>query len=195
MPQDGAPCLARGDPRSLQFGYHRYCPLRPDGHSETAVYCRTDALATVHVVGRRDRSRFEAIPPGERFMREVNLHRFEDVLTSTFRRYLFTKNLVADNQPELRNAFWSQLQSRDFFTREPMVSAIPAYETSLCIRELVGRSSPPNLHRRLLDVNTSEIDLDRKLYQHQVESIGKAQLGRNIIVATGTGSGKTECFL
>ena len=128
-------------------------------------------------------------------MREVNLHRFEDALTSTFRRYLFTKNLVADNQPELRNAFWSQLQSRDFFTREPMVSAIPAYETSLCIRELVGGSSPPNLHRRLLDVNTSEIDLDRKLYQHQVESIGKVQLGRNIIVATGTGSGKTECFL
>ena len=36
---------------------------------------------------------------------------------------------------------------------------------------------------------------DRKLYKHQVEAICKANNGKNLIITTGTGSGKTECFL
>ena len=38
-------------------------------------------------------------------------------------------------------------------------------------------------------------DLRRPLYVHQVQSLELAQKGKNVIVATGTGSGKTECFL
>lgn len=34
-----------------------------------------------------------------------------------------------------------------------------------------------------------------KLYEHQESAIRKAYSGRNIVVSTGTGSGKTECFL
>jgi hypothetical protein len=37
--------------------------------------------------------------------------------------------------------------------------------------------------------------LDRTLYIHQETAIKKVVEGKNIIVATGTGSGKTECFL
>jgi ATP-dependent helicase YprA (DUF1998 family) len=128
-------------------------------------------------------------------VREVNVHHFENGLTSTFRRYLFTKNLIADNEPDLRKAFWAQLQQKDCFTREPMLSAIPAYETSICIEDLVSNTSVPQLHPRLLDVDAGEIDVTRKLYTHQVMSLTRAQQGRNVIVATGTGSGKTECFL
>jgi hypothetical protein len=36
---------------------------------------------------------------------------------------------------------------------------------------------------------------DRPLYLHQEQAIRKAAEGRNLVVATGTGSGKTECFL
>src|SRR5262249_22184164 len=39
------------------------------------------------------------------------------------------------------------------------------------------------------------IDGDRALYAHQEEAIKRVAEGRNIVVATGTGSGKTECFL
>src|SRR5699024_6880273 len=39
------------------------------------------------------------------------------------------------------------------------------------------------------------IHLDRPLYTHQEEAIRKARQGRNLVVATGTGSGKTESFL
>ena len=37
--------------------------------------------------------------------------------------------------------------------------------------------------------------IDRRLHQHQESAIRKAVAGRNIVVSTGTGSGKTEAFL
>ncbi|NJM39930.1 MAG: DEAD/DEAH box helicase [Anaerolineae bacterium] len=36
---------------------------------------------------------------------------------------------------------------------------------------------------------------DRKLYRHQEEAIRRVTQGHNVVVATGTGSGKTESFL
>jgi len=43
--------------------------------------------------------------------------------------------------------------------------------------------------------NLANIELDRKLYLHQEESINKINNGRSVVITTGTGSGKTECFL
>ena len=40
-----------------------------------------------------------------------------------------------------------------------------------------------------------EIKIKRSLYLHQEEALFKANLGENLVVTTGTGSGKTECFL
>src|SRR4029453_18997669 len=42
---------------------------------------------------------------------------------------------------------------------------------------------------------TPAMPLERPLYQHQEEAIRKAVAGRNVVVTTGTGSGKTESFL
>ena len=41
----------------------------------------------------------------------------------------------------------------------------------------------------------SAFPIDRPLYHHQDQAIRKLVAGRNLIIATGTGSGKTECFL
>ncbi|MFN0145617.1 MAG: DEAD/DEAH box helicase [Dehalococcoidia bacterium] len=41
----------------------------------------------------------------------------------------------------------------------------------------------------------ASIPTDRPLHAHQDEAVTKAAAGRNLIVATGTGSGKTEAFL
>src|SRR3989337_929193 len=39
------------------------------------------------------------------------------------------------------------------------------------------------------------IEGDRALYKHQEEAIKEVFQGNNVVVATGTGSGKTEAFL
>lgn len=39
------------------------------------------------------------------------------------------------------------------------------------------------------------VDTDRKLYDHQIRSLEKISQGRNVVITTGTGSGKTESFL
>src|SRR5262249_2442593 len=36
---------------------------------------------------------------------------------------------------------------------------------------------------------------EAKLYRHQIDSLERAIRGEDIVVTTGTGSGKTECFL
>ncbi len=128
-------------------------------------------------------------------MSEVNLKDFHAALSSTFRRYLFTLNFLPDSERELREAFWRALEERDVICREPLLSVIPAYRQAQPASRLFDRKIPPRLAHRLGQLPVKAFDPARPLYEHQVRSLERAQNGRNLIVATGTGSGKTECFL
>lgn len=128
-------------------------------------------------------------------MKEINVHEFSNGLYDTFRRYLATTNLIADTEPGLREEIWNQLGEYDFFARRPLITSIPAYKPALAGQVLLNASAFPSLSNLLKKLNSDEFDLRRPLYQHQIEALEKAQNRRNIIVATGTGSGKTECFL
>ena len=45
-------------------------------------------------------------------------------------------------------------------------------------------------------LNAEQVDLNKiYLYQHQYESVKAIRNGKHLVVCTGTGSGKTECFL
>ncbi len=57
---------------------------------------------------------------------------------------------------------------------------------------LIHPALPGLLSRARGEARWSE---DRPLYTHQVEAIERYREGKSIIVASGTGSGKTECFL
>ena len=128
-------------------------------------------------------------------MREIKVNEFSERLVETYRRYLFTTNLICDSEPELRQEVWEKLCQQGIFTRSPLVTSIPAYKHSFTGADLAGRDAPPMLAPRLRQLSPKEFDLRRPLYEHQVEAVERAQQGRNLIVATGTGSGKTECFL
>jgi ATP-dependent helicase YprA (DUF1998 family) len=111
---------------------------------------------------------------------------------------------------ELIDQYASYLQSRFHFRDEglraqfsstlaqnrlhagPFLELLPAFATGRSIRELVAAAV---LHRRFLDLPAEVIQPDRALYLHQDEAIGKVKAGRNVVVATGTGSGKTETYL
>jgi len=128
-------------------------------------------------------------------MREINAYEFENNVTATFRRYLFTTNLVSDAEPELREAILGELKQPNLFNSDPLVTCLPTYRTLLPAEKLFDKSEAPRLHSMLGRFDRSQSDPARALYEHQLEALTKAQQDRNLIVATGTGSGKTECFL
>src|SRR2546426_519766 len=105
-----------------------------------------------------------------------------------YRRYLRTTFYIRD--PELRGSFHKALREGRL-SRGPFIEATPAYrrgaEPQKLFPELVGAS----IERSFLTAINSE----RPLYSHQEEAIRRVAAGRNVVVATGTGSGKTECFL
>jgi superfamily II DNA or RNA helicase len=128
-------------------------------------------------------------------MPEVNPVELELALRRAFQRYLFSASGIAESESELRDAFWAALSKENVFAREALLSAMPSYELAEPVSDLFRRTAAPALHPTLAALNASAFDIERSLYSHQRTSIERIQSGRNVIVASGTGSGKTECFL
>ena len=80
----------------------------------------------------------------------------------------------------------------------PYIESTPRYETGERFSEMAGLS--PAALETYLAVSSRQADLPQLLYdppyKHQSESIRGCLIdGRNLIIMTGTGSGKTESFL
>lgn len=105
---------------------------------------------------------------------------YRDYILTTYR----TNNDLYNQQLE------SALENDEIIAKGPYISVVDPYEKGETIRELIACNE---LSPGLVDV--SELKIDRPLYAHQVESIRKANRGENLVISTGTGSGKTECFL
>ncbi|HCC34009.1 MAG TPA: hypothetical protein DEQ28_08985 [Clostridiales bacterium] len=109
-------------------------------------------------------------------------------VTDRYRRYLETTFHFRDR--ELREAFAKALRSENL-TRGVYLQATPSFARtrsgSELMIELLGHRPDAGFLRA--------IDGDRALYWHQEQAIRLSDGGRNVVVATGTGSGKTESFL
>ncbi|MHA1845103.1 MAG: DEAD/DEAH box helicase [Promethearchaeota archaeon] len=105
-----------------------------------------------------------------------------------YRHYLKTTFYFKDQT--LRESFSNALESQ-YLSRGPFLEATPAFKKGLTVKELFEFLFGGNIDKGLINA----IYGDRQLYRHQEEAIKKVFEGKNIIVATGTGSGKTEAFL
>ncbi|MBO4209123.1 DEAD/DEAH box helicase [Micromonospora echinofusca] len=114
-----------------------------------------------------------------------------EAVVATYRRYLRT--LVEPKEPRLASALDSAISDaiNQEITKGPLLEATPPYVTSSTPRQLIDAGI---LHPGIATLGTG-LNLDRPLYRHQERAIRKAAAGRNLVVATGTGSGKTESFL
>ena len=104
-----------------------------------------------------------------------------------FIRYLLTAYPLRDRI--LRNKLKAKLEEAGTVWQHPYLEGSQPYESAGSIKDLVTQSI---LHPLVADLFTPS---DRHLYEHQQRAIQSVNNGENIIVATGTGSGKTECFL
>jgi len=106
-----------------------------------------------------------------------------------YRRYLKTTFYFRD--PVLRDSFQQSLKDAGNLSKGPYLEATPVFKRG---------QTPRSLFQNLLgyaphDSFLRAVQGDRPLYQHQEEAIRRIFEGRNVVVATGTGSGKTEAFL
>lgn len=112
-------------------------------------------------------------------------------IEDAYRRYLHST--FSPRTTSIREAFDWALKNEFRLTRGPLLQASAPFEPGCSVRQLVEEGV---LHDGFLRLTDEIFPIDRRLYAHQEVAIRKAVGGRrNLIVATGTGSGKTECFL
>jgi len=115
--------------------------------------------------------------PIEKF--EYIKREFSEYVISTFK----LKN------DKYRKDFYDQIHGTEL-TKGPYLKLDLPFLKGQSLNELMNSLQINASFQRLNSIN-----LDQKLYVHQVASLDKISRGHNVVVTTGTGSGKTESFL
>lgn len=127
-------------------------------------------------------------------MTALNPLKSAQAITDTYSRYL--QSLITPRQEKLAEAIESAIkdsvQDENGIVKGPYLEATPPYTTGKSIKELVAEGV---LSQEFLKLGSNSFPLERPAYTHQEEAIRKVAEGRNVLIATGTGSGKTESFL
>lgn len=112
---------------------------------------------------------------------------FVDYITTTFE--------LAD--PVYSAKFRKELHKPGYVSKGPFLELSGSYKAGHSIESLIQSGEVSSLFRKLEPVpeKERELKLERPLYLHQEQALKKASAGNNLVVTTGTGSGKTECFL
>lgn len=116
-------------------------------------------------------------------------------IKESFIDYIATSFGLADR--DYRVQFENALHKEGTIAKGPYLDIGGSYETGKSLAELMDEGAACRLFADLEKVPESqkELKLHRPLYAHQEAALRKACEGNNLIVTTGTGSGKTECFL
>lgn len=113
-------------------------------------------------------------------------------IEAAYARYL--KTIYPFQEEDLRAAFWASVDAPGALAKGPLLEATPPFMTGRSVADLVEDGV---LHRGFERLCTpTGLPYRRPLYTHQEEAVlHAAERERNLVVATGTGSGKTEAFL
>lgn len=113
-------------------------------------------------------------------------------LNSTLRRYISTTLPISRRYPRLQEAFRGVLKDQEL-VKGPFLEALPDFRKGRTLKSLL-RKNGGFLHDSIGTLPDKLIE--RQLHWHQEDALTKAcRDQKSILVATGTGSGKTETFL
>lgn len=118
---------------------------------------------------------------------------------------------------DIRNAYYKYIGSGLPFFREeynlernkliresgtisqpPIIEIVPKYHEKATLKEFCAAEGVSDELNEFVNCGlfTQGGPFERRLYDHQYEALKSAHIDRkNIVITTGTGSGKTECFL
>lgn len=127
-------------------------------------------------------------------MADLNPLAFKNALEQTISRFIATSAGVSSTRaPELSGAITNLLSSEQVqLVKGPYVESLPDFEKSNTLAELIEKNVLCEEWLALSRSETGRQLLDRPLHKHQQDAI---LFAGNYLVATGTGSGKTESFL
>jgi hypothetical protein len=112
-------------------------------------------------------------------------------IRTTYLRYL--KTIYPFQNTSLRASFWHELETGESLVKGPLLESAPPFVSERSIAQLVTDGI---LHPHFERLCSTALPWERPLYLHQERAITHVvSEQRNLIVATGTGSGKTESFL
>ncbi len=87
------------------------------------------------------------------------------------------------------------LQKPGILSQSPLIEPIPIYPSSGLDLQAAAKQLPSKYHD-LAQLGKMLFDNGIELYQHQWQSLQEVLINqKDLVVTTGTGSGKTECFL
>lgn len=118
-------------------------------------------------------------------------------IKNEFVDYISTTHSFADKG--LQAQFLTQLNEN--IAKGPLLEIKDVFVQGKSINELINEGVLSPLFRELESAKPSgklyqhKLPIDRKLYLHQENAIKAIVGGNNTVVSTGTGSGKTNCFL
>jgi superfamily II DNA/RNA helicase len=102
-----------------------------------------------------------------------------------------------EKHSELAIEVRESLEKKGALVKGPFLELNPPYKTGKSLKDLVEEGV---LSKKLLNLECFKsgdpIPIEAKLYTHQERSIRKlCEAGKSVVISSGTGSGKTECFL
>jgi len=113
------------------------------------------------------------------------------LIRENYIRYLRTSYPIQDES--IRNDFWQALNQPDFLVKGPLLEATAEFKLGRSIQQFVIKGI---LDEKFEQLCSEALPFNRPLYLHQDQAIEKTvSNNRNVVVTTGTGSGKTETFL
>ena len=108
-------------------------------------------------------------------------------ITDKYIRYLKTMFDIED--PEYKKLFDQKMAEMGSFSKGPYLDVVDSFQSGSSVKQLISEGVLNSDFKYIEDI------YNKTLYKHQEVSVRKLKSGKNVVVSTGTGSGKTESFL
>ena len=124
-------------------------------------------------------------------MEEYSVQNTHEALKRRLLDYILTAYFGKND--DLRLMCIDELEKQGILWQEPYIEANPSY---LTVNDGIANSKlPKEIKDILVSLKNEGLGVFPHPYKHQIDALENFYNGKDLLVATGTGSGKTECFM